>query len=236
MAFTRLSTKATFVKRGFGQVEPNHLSAQATKEIYAQLPCAPDIYILENGQFAKYDYANGVVNYTGPGDWLLVFNEIKLYHPYETDEDFALIKRDYNARAYSPVGQNTSDLKIFDNRLVDENGETLERDNDGNPLDGDILQHLPLGNYYERGTFVKPQLMPEGTKMVPRLFATKVGDIFTTNTIKAEPGSLAIHDILKIDSADGYLSKDGDSDMQWEVVKVYTMPDLQPGVKIIRIK
>lgn len=235
MAFTRLSTKATFVKRGFGQVEPNHLSGQATKEIYAQLPCAKDIYVLENGQFAKYDYANGEVNFTGPGEWLLVFNEIKLYHPLETDEDFAMLKRDYTARAYSPVGQNTSDLKVFDHTVKDENGETIERDNDGNALDRDPRGHLQVGNSYERGTFVKPQLMPEGTKMVPRLMATKVGDIFTTNTIVAEPGSLKVGDELKID-ADGYLDPAGDSDMTWQVVKVYTMPDLQPGVKIIRIK
>lgn len=236
MAFQRLSTKATFVKRGFGQVEPNHLSGQATKEIYAQLPCAPDIYILENGQFAKYDYANKEVNFTGPGEWLLVFNEVKIYSPYETDEDFALIKRDYNARVYSPIGHNTSDLKIFDKRLTDENGETLERDNDGNALDRDIRGHLPLGDYKERGTYeLNGQLMPEGTKMVPRLIATKVGDIFTTNTIVAEPGSLKVKDELKI-NADGYLDPDGTSDMTWQVVKVYTMPDLQPGVKIIRIK
>ena len=32
---------ATTIKRtGFGQVEPNHLSAQRTSQIYAQLPAA----------------------------------------------------------------------------------------------------------------------------------------------------------------------------------------------------
>ena len=48
MAKTRLS-KATYVTRGYGQVEPNHLSAQRTGQIYAQLPAAADIDVLENG-------------------------------------------------------------------------------------------------------------------------------------------------------------------------------------------
>ena len=63
---------------GFGQVEPNHLSAQRTAQIYAQLPAKDDIDILENGQFVKYDYKNHQVNFTGKGEWMLVFNEIKL--------------------------------------------------------------------------------------------------------------------------------------------------------------
>ena len=61
------------------------------------------------------------------------------------------------------------------------------------------------------------------------------------NTIKAEAGSLSVGDQLKID-ADGYLTKDegktatgGDEDPKFVVVKVYTMPDLQPGVKVQRI-
>ena len=42
---------ATTMKRiGFGQVEPNHLSAQGNRQIYAQLPAKADIKILENGE------------------------------------------------------------------------------------------------------------------------------------------------------------------------------------------
>ena len=44
----------------YGQaVEPNHLSARRTGQIYAQLPANKDIKVLENGQFVKYDYLNG---------------------------------------------------------------------------------------------------------------------------------------------------------------------------------
>lgn len=82
---------------GFGQVEPNHLSAQRTAQIYAQLPAAKDIEILENGQFVKYDYANGEVNFTGEGEWMMVFNEVKLYDDRwrESYKDFAMIASNY---------------------------------------------------------------------------------------------------------------------------------------------
>lgn len=68
-----------FTKKGYGQVEPNHLSAMRTHQIYAQLPANASITQLENGQFAKYDYANKEVNFTGEGEWMLVLNEVKLY-------------------------------------------------------------------------------------------------------------------------------------------------------------
>ena len=88
---------ATISRIGFGQVEPNHLSAQRTAQIYAQLPAKSDINILENGQFVKYDYAAGVCDFTGEGEWMLVYNEVKLYDDFwrETYKDFALIKDHY---------------------------------------------------------------------------------------------------------------------------------------------
>ena len=76
--------------------------------------------------------------------------------------------------------------------------------------------------------------MPKGTAMVPRVFKTNVGDIFTTNTIDEE--ELAIGDIVAPRAADGILCKDGDTEaMKWQVVKLYTMPDGQKGVKLMRI-
>ena len=77
--------------------------------------------------------------------------------------------------------------------------------------------------------------MPEaGSSMVPRLMKTHVGDIFTTNMIAEE--SVAVGDELSPRAADGILSKSGDGSIVWQVVKVYTMPDGQPGVKLMRIK
>ena len=77
--------------------------------------------------------------------------------------------------------------------------------------------------------------MPTGTAMVPRVLKTNVGDIFTTNCINEE--TLAVGDILTPQAADGILAKAGadSASMKWQVVKVYTMPDFQKGVKIMRI-
>lgn len=82
---------------GFGQVEANHLSAQRTGQIYAQLPAKNDINLLENGQFVKYNYADGVVDFEGEGEWMLVYNEVKLYDASwrESYKDFAMIKDNY---------------------------------------------------------------------------------------------------------------------------------------------
>ena len=217
MARERLSTKALYVERGYGQVEPNHLSAQRTGQIYAQLPAAADLTILENGQFVKYDYANGVVNTTAEtGEWMLVFNEVKVYYDYQADHDFAMINKNYNARVYSPVdaaSRTTGYARNYDFAQA------------GIAMDG-------TDKPFEVETYTGPKAMPEGSTMVPRVFKTNVGDIFTTNTVKDE--TLALGDILGIDT-DGYLKKDATSDMKWQVVKVYTMPDRQKGVKIMRI-
>ena len=70
---------------------------------HAQLPADPAIDVLEQGQFVKYDYAAGLVNFTGAGEWMLVYNEIKLYREHQLDCEFAMKKGDYQARVYSPL-------------------------------------------------------------------------------------------------------------------------------------
>ena len=98
-----IKSQAAYVEIGYGQVEPNHLSAQRTGQIYGQLPADPSIEVLEQGQFVKYDYAAGLVNFTGKGEWMLVYNEIKLYREGQLDCEFALVKDHYQARVYSPL-------------------------------------------------------------------------------------------------------------------------------------
>lgn len=161
---------AKITRIGYGQVEPNHLSAQRTSQIYAQLPANEDIEILENGMFAKYDYAKNEVNFDGEGEFMLVLNEVKLYDTNrETYKDFAMKKEDYL------------------------NGE-----------------------------------------MVPRLFKTNVGDIYTTNMIDS---SIEVDVETKLTpNENGILSTYTDEEMIWKVVKVYTMADGQPAVKVQRIK
>ena len=78
--------------------------------------------------------------------------------------------------------------------------------------------------------------MPEGTVMVPRVMNTDRGDIYTTNMVGEE--SLTVGDKLA-PNAKGILDKASGAtatECVWQVAKVYTMPDGQPGVKLIRIK
>ena len=166
---------ALLVKQGFGQLEPNHLSAQRNGQIYAQLPCESSMEVLQNAQFVKYDYAEGEVNLTGAGEWMLVYNEVKLYDPRHSYKDFALQKKNC-----------------------------------------------------------------VGGVMVPRVMKTMVGDIFTTNLVDngSKGSALAVKDKLTVAEGTGILTYDASpeaTDMVWQVVKVYTMADGQPAVKIQRI-
>jgi hypothetical protein len=222
-----LKSNASYVDYGFGQVEPNHLSAQRTGQIYAQLPADKEITMLEQGQFVKYDYAKGCVNFTGEGEWMLVYNEIKLYREHQMDCEFAMIKDNYQARVYSPFGTEGEDRQTRFYNGVDAKGNPIE-DVTAGP---DIYElHYNEDPFHITGPY-KEAMMPEGTTMVPRVFKTNVGDIFTTNTVKAE--SLKVGDVLT-PGADGILAV-GEGAMKWQVVKVYTMPDGQKGVKIMRI-
>lgn len=166
------------IKRiGYGQVEPNHLSAQRTAQIYAQLPLDATTKtalhgVLENGQFLKYDLANNACNLTGKGEWMLVFNEIKLY------DERKQMYRDY---------------AMIEDECVDK-------------------------------------------IMVPRVFKTNIGDIFTTNFVGDGTATDAtVGNYLKIDD-NGRLVDGAVTDVPcFQIAKVYTMPDGQDGIKVIRI-
>ena len=258
------ASQAKYVEYGFGQVEPNHLSAQRTGQIYGQLPADPAIMILEQGQFVKYDYAKGLVNFEGAGEWMLVYNETKLYREEQADCEFAMLKDNYQARVYSPFGHGldkdgnpTPDIvwdkqSRFYNGVDAEGNDSIEikgntykfddvtadgttiTDADGNEkhISADPYEmNLTNDPYHIEGKW-KEAMMPVDTTMVPRVFKTNVGDIFTTNTINAE--TLAVGDTLKV-GAKGILEPGTDDKMTWQVVKVYTMPDAQKGVKIMRI-
>ena len=110
---------ALLVKEGFGQLEPNHLSAQRNGQIYAQLPCESSMEVLQNAQFVKYDYAKGKVGYTGEGEWMLVFNEVKLYDPRHSYKDFALQKKNCVGGEMVPRVMKTMVGDIFTTNLVD---------------------------------------------------------------------------------------------------------------------
>ena len=260
-----IKSQAKYVEMGYGQVEPNHLSAQRNAQIYAQLPADPSIEVLEQGQFVKYDYAAGLVNFTGAGEWMLVYNEIKLYREHQLDCEFAMIKGNYQARVYSPLdGTKAAEemygpTRFLQGRRERWDGEKfVELDAVKDPMGDDSVADFSVASevhdYYELNDINNPDIaedyrkrlfmklravkhpeamMPAGTTMVPRVFKTMVGDIYTTNMIDED--TLAVKDELS-PNAKGILCKSGDGTMVWQVVKVYTMPDFQRGVKIMRIK
>ena len=207
MAFTRV---------GYGQVEPNQLSAQKTGQIYASLKLDPTVKVLQNGEFMYYSYADNMVTAepTVQGqEPMLVFNEIKLYEPFwrTSYKDFAMIR----------VGDNYVTSKL-----------ATEGFGDGSTNTGAAIPaHTEYG--YRMDGFA------------PRLFKTNIGDIYTTNMVKAGPDvTYNVGDILKLKKVtadDGtktlVLATDGDiNEIEFVVAKVYTMPDGQDGLKIQRIK
>ena len=271
---SRIQSQATYPEVGFGQVEPNHLSAQYTGQIYAQLPAAADIEILEQGQFVKYDYMNEEVNFTGAGEWMLVYNETKLYRDFQRDCEFAMIKGNYQARVYSPLdgtvaqemygptrflqgkrerfNAQTGEFESLDRQVAyDEVNKKWVKVEDGQPEAVDYAVASNVYDYWEMDDVNNPdasevskrlfmkikdykeKMMKAGTTMVPRVFKTNIGDIFTTNMINADRDSLKVGDVLT-PGAKGILEV-AEGDMKWQVVKVYTMPDHQKGVKLMRI-
>ena len=208
---------ATFTRVGYGQVEPNQLSAQKTGQIYASLPLDEKVQVLQNGEFMYYSYADNKVTAEPTVDGqepMLVFNEIKLYEPFwrTSYKDFAMIR----------VGDNYVTSKL----ATDEYG-------DGALTQGATID--PAHSTWQAGYRM------EG--IAPRLFKTNIGDIMTTNMVETgvEYAEKDILKLKKVTASDGtvtlVLSKTGNIDtVQWVVAKVYTMPDGQPGLKVQRIK
>lgn len=268
---SKIKSQASYPEVGYGQVEPNHLSAQYNGQIYAQLPANKDIKILEQGQFVKYDYENDEVNFTGDGEWMLVYNEIKLYREFQRDCEFAMIKGNYNARVYSPVDEGTTnttygptrfwqgnnpnpigvkkevkDGKVVvtpgtgdgfaapDYRVASDVNDYWEL-NDVNSTDPAQVLFMRLRSYREKA-------MKEGTSMFPRVLKTNIGDLYTTNMVNetelVNGDKLYVGDkgILCKTKAEKSVTFAGSGDMIWKVVKVYTVPDHQRGVKLQRIQ
>lgn len=136
-----------FTKVGYGQVEPNHLSAQRTGQIYAQLPADNSIQVLENGQYVKYDYANKKVNFTGAGEWMMVFNEVKLYDTLrEHAKDFAMKKADAVDGEIVPRVIKTNIGDIYTTSCI----------TNGTYEDGDCLTVASATGFLEKAASGKP--------------------------------------------------------------------------------
>ena len=183
---------ADIKRKGYGQVEPNHLSGIVTGQIYAQLPAITTtgsgssvtktpMVQLEQGQFAKYDYAAGEVNFAGEGEFMLVYNEEKLYDERkQSHKDFVYKAADF------------TDGKMFP-RLIKTNI-------------GDIFTTNMIGAANTTGSEAEVTIGTDATLVVGAYVAPNASGILTISASKPESG------------------------MAWKIVKVYTMPDGQPGV------
>lgn len=212
---------ADFTRIGYGQVEPNQLSAQKTGQIYASLPLAAEVKVLQNGEFMYYDYKSGTVTADGIGEPMLVFNEIKLYEPFwqTSYKDFAMIR----------VGDNYVTSRLATAGYGD-GAETKGAVYAENPTPGADPVEIKEHSDYQAGYRM------DG--IAPRLFKTNVGDIFTTNMVKTgvEYAQGNILTPKKNTSTNTLQLEIGSGDIEFVVAKVYTMPDGQPGLKLQRIK
>lgn len=203
---------AEFTRNGYGQIEPNQLSAQKTGQIYASLPLDPEVKVLQNGEFMYYDYKTDMVTADGVGEPYLVYNEIKLYEDfYKTSyKDFAMIRVGDNyvtsrlATAGYGDGAETVGVEIdpvhteYPYRM---NGiaPRLFKTNVGDIFTTNMVK---VGVEYEKGDMLAPAKDAESKTMVLEKIGTEV----------PEKG------------------------MCWVVAKVYTMPDGQPGLKLQRVQ
>ena len=168
-----------------------------------------------------YDYVSGTVSAedsTSVAEPMLVYNEIKIYEPWLSYKDFAMIR----------VGDNY----VTSNAAV---GRVTSANVDGTVYgDGATTE----------GAEINPAHTEYGYRMdgiAPRLVKTNVGDIFTTNMVATGDNvTYSKGDILKLKKTDRNtleLTKDGNIEtVAFAVVKVYTMPDGQPGLKVQRVK
>ena len=216
---------ANFTRIGFGQVEPNQLSAQKTGQIYASLPLDESVKVLQNGEFMYYSYADNKVTAepTVEGqEPMLVFNEIKIYEDYLRLKDFAMIR----------VGDNYVTNPAAVGRVTQANyGWADGVDTYG---DGSLNKAATISPEHSERQAAKYRM--DG--FAPRMFKTNVGDVFTTNMVKTGV-DYAVGNILtpkKNEETKTLQLEIGNGDIEFVVAKVYTMPDGQPGLKLQRIK
>lgn len=150
----------TMSHKGHAYIEPNFLSAGRTGQVFASLPAAEGIDVLENGMFAKYDYAAGEVNRKTDNNcpWFLVFNEEKLYDErHQMHRDFAWTRADFY------------DKQLYPRLLAPVLGDVFTTNAvvDGEYSRGDVLGVDPVTGYLKKDEsgFIKVAscyTMPDG--------------------------------------------------------------------------
>lgn len=228
MAFNRI---------GYGQVEENQMSYYHTGQMFASLPLDPTVQVLQNGEFMWYDYADNMVTAapvkgSTEVEPMIVLNEIKIYEDYLANKDFAMIR----------VGDNYTTNPAAIGRIT-----TAPVDGKSTYQDGSLTV----------GVNADPAHTEYGYRMdgiAPRLCKTNIGDIYTTNMVYAE-SDYELGTILGLKKVDTVVTPVGatatvtqstlqlcpeaDADykmIKFQVVKDYTMPDGQRGLKVQRIQ
>lgn len=138
---------------GYGQVERQHMAAPHNGQIYAQLPAlnadGTPIAQLENGQFLKYDYANGKAGIGTSGDgkeWFLVYNEEKLYDErYQNHRHFAMKASDMSDGRIYPRLLRTFVGDIFTTNTFKSTDNTPKTVSGGD--DEITIPNLNIGDY-----------------------------------------------------------------------------------------
>jgi hypothetical protein len=206
---------------GYAQVEPNHLSARYTGQIYAQLPAmtattsggtttVTPIPQLENGQFLRYNYAAGRASVDGSGEWMLVYNEEKLYDERrQHHKDFAMKAADM------------TDGKIYPRLLKTNIGDIFTTNAFGGASAGpdavkENIPDLALGNFVTVGN--------DGW------LAKATGNLadLTAPVFQVVPHFSQFKDDGTIEPAH--------STVKGKEVYAYTLPDMQDAVKLQRVK
>jgi len=213
---------------GYAQVEPNHLSARYTGQIYAQLPAKDSngkaITQLENGQFLKYDYAAGCASNNGDsaGEWMLVFNEEKLYDErYQNHKDFAMLAKDFTDETIYPRLLKTNVGDIFTTNAFKSTTATSDKPSVAGPNEPITMEDLSIGD-----------LIVVGDDGWLKKSTAASADSLNAPVFKVVPHFTQIKDDGSIDPA--YETKTIGS--KSVIVYNYTLPDMQDAVKLQRVK
>lgn len=196
---------------GYGQVEPNHLSAPRTGQVYAQLPAMngnTPIAQLENGQFLKYDYANKCAGVGTSGDgkeWFLVFNEEKLYDERrQNHKDFVVKASDMVDKTIYPRLLKINVGDIFTTNTFRSTGNSPATVT--GPDDEITMPDLAISDYLQ---------IDSAGWLVKYTAGTGEPDVPATGMVFQ-----VVPHFTQIENAQA----------------VYTLPDKQPAVKVQRIK
>jgi hypothetical protein len=214
---------------GYAQVEPNHLSARYTGQIYAQLPAmtattsggvttVTPIPQLENGQFLKYNYAAGRASIDGDGEWMLVYNEEKLYDERrQNHKDFVIKATDMTDGKIYPrlLKTNVGDILTTNAFKATSGGPSVS-----GPDEEITMADLSIGDLVVVGDdgWLKKSTAAIGSLDAP--------------VFKVVPHFTQIKDNGSITPA--YETKTIGSESV--IVYNYTLPDMQDAVKLQRVK